>query len=158
MKSQIYALLHHITLNDIDICLITETLIQTDQDLQILDANISGLGYKFIDRHRENQPGGGIACIYKGHVDIRIYTKDNAYTSYKYLTVKLMIKSKLHWICTIYRSTILQQTSYTSIHFHGWISWPCITSSVSNWQPSNSWQYKHPLEYLCRFIIPLCNF
>ena len=40
MKSKINALLHHITLNDIDICLITETWIQTDQDLQILDANI----------------------------------------------------------------------------------------------------------------------
>ena len=43
MKSKIDALPHHITLNDIDICLITETWIQTDQDLQILDANIKSL-------------------------------------------------------------------------------------------------------------------
>ena len=95
MKSKVDALLHHIILNDIDICLIMETWIQTDQDLQILDANISGLGYKIIDKCRENKPGGGIACIYKGHLDIRMYTKDNAYTSFASLTVKLMIKSKL---------------------------------------------------------------
>ena len=92
MKSKIDALLHHITLNDIDICLITETWIETDQDLQILDANISGLGHKVIDKSRENKPGGGISCIYKGHLDFRIYTKDNTYTSFECLTVKLMIK------------------------------------------------------------------
>ena len=103
IKSKIDALLHHITLNDIDICLITETWIQTDQDLQILNANISGLGYKVTDKCRENQPGGGIACIYKGYLDSRIYTKDNAYTSFECLTVKLMIKSKFNLISTIYR-------------------------------------------------------
>ena len=103
MKSKIDALLHHITLNDIDICLITETWIQTDEDLQILDANISGLGYKVINKCRENKPGGGIACTYKGHLDFRIYMKDNTYTSFECLTVKLMIKSKCHWISTIYR-------------------------------------------------------
>ena len=85
MKSTIDALLHHIILNDIDICLIMETWIQTDQDLQILDANISGLGYKIIDKHRENKPGGGITCIYKGDLDIRMYTKDNTYTSLRVL-------------------------------------------------------------------------
>ena len=103
MKGKIDALLHHITLNDIDICLVTETWIQTDHELQILDANISRLGYKVIDKCRENKPGGGIACIYKGHLDIRMYTKDNTYTSFENLTVKRMIKSKLHWISTIHR-------------------------------------------------------
>ena len=103
IKSKIDALLHHITLNKIDIWLITETWIQTDQDLQILYANISGLGYKVIDKCRENQQEGGIACIYKEHLDIRVYTKDNAYTSFECLTVKLMIKSKFHWISIIYR-------------------------------------------------------
>ena len=55
MKGKIDTLLHHITLNDIDICLITETWIKTDHDLQILDANISGLGYKIINKHREKK-------------------------------------------------------------------------------------------------------
>ena len=45
----------------------------------------------------------GVACIYKEHLDIRTYTKDNAYTSFECLTIKLMIKLKLHWISTIYR-------------------------------------------------------
>ena len=49
------ALLHHITLNDIDACFITETWINTDHDLQLLKINISGLGYKMINKHRENQ-------------------------------------------------------------------------------------------------------
>ena len=103
MKGKIDTLLHHITLNDIDIYLIIEIWIQTDHYLQILDANISGLGYKIINKCRENKPGGGIACIYKGHFDIRMHTKDNTYISFESLTVKLMIKSKLHWISTIYR-------------------------------------------------------
>ena len=102
IKSKIDTLLHHINLNDIDICFITETGIHTDQDLQILEANISGLGYKIIDKHRENQSGGDVACIYKGHLDIRTCTKDNAYTSFECLTIKHMAKSKLHWIFTIY--------------------------------------------------------
>ena len=66
IKSKLDALLHHITLNDIDICFITETWINTDHDLQLLEANISGLGYKIINKCRENQSGGGVACIYKG--------------------------------------------------------------------------------------------
>ena len=103
IKGKIDTLLHHITLNDIDICLITETWIQTDHDLQILDANISGLGYKIINKCRENKPGGGIACIYKGYLDIRMHTECRTYTSFESLIVKLMIKSKLHWISTIYR-------------------------------------------------------
>ena len=47
-------LLHHITLNDIDICFITETWINTDHDLQLPEANISGQEYKIINKHREN--------------------------------------------------------------------------------------------------------
>ena len=54
MKSKIYTLLHHITLNDIDVCFITDTWIHTDQDQKILEAIISGLGYKIIDKCREN--------------------------------------------------------------------------------------------------------
>ena len=54
IKSKTDALLHHITINDIDICFITETWIQTDQNLQILDASISGLGYKVIDKQRKS--------------------------------------------------------------------------------------------------------
>ena len=83
IKSKIDALLHHITLNDIDICFITETWIHTDQDLQILEAYISELGYKIIDKCRENQSGGGVAYIFEGHLDIRTCTKDNPYTSYE---------------------------------------------------------------------------
>lgn len=103
IKSRIDAPFHHINLNYIDICFITETWIHTDQDLQILEANISGLGYKSIDKCRENQSVGYVACIYKGHLDIRTCMKDNAYTSFECLTIKLMVKSKLHWISPIYR-------------------------------------------------------
>ena len=46
-----YALHHHIDLNDTDICFITETWINTDHDLQLLTANISGLGYKIINKY-----------------------------------------------------------------------------------------------------------
>ena len=47
---------HHITLNDIDICFITETWINIDHDLQLLEANISGLGYKLsINIEKINQ-------------------------------------------------------------------------------------------------------
>ena len=103
IKSKLDALLHHITLNEVSIFFITEAWINTDHDLQLLEANISGLGYKIINTNRENQPGGGVACIYKGHLDIQTCTKDNTYTSLECLIIKCMVKSKLHWICMIYR-------------------------------------------------------
>ena len=83
IKCKLDVLLNNITLNDIDLCFITETWINTDHDLQLLEANISGLGYKIINKYRENQSGGGVACIYKGHLDIQTYTKDNRYTSFE---------------------------------------------------------------------------
>ena len=103
IKFMLDALLYHITLNDIDICFIAETWINTDRDLQILEANISGLGYKIINKCRENQSGGGVACIYIGHLDIQTCTKDSTYMSLECLTIKLMVKSELNWISIIYR-------------------------------------------------------
>ena len=103
IKSKLDAFLHHITLNEIDICFITETWIKTDHDLQVCETNISGLGDKIINKCRENQSGGGVTCIYKGHLDIQTCTKDNTYISFECLTIKLMVKSKLHWISIIYR-------------------------------------------------------
>ena len=84
-------------------CFITETRINTDHDLQLLQANISGLGYKIINKCRENKSGGGVACIYKGYLDIQTCIKDNTYTSFECLAIKLMVESKLHWISIIYR-------------------------------------------------------
>ena len=94
-----------LTLNDIDIWFITETWINIDHDLQLPEAATSqDWGYKIINKHRENQSGGGVACIYKGHFDIQTYTKDITCTSFECLTIKLMVKSKLHCISTMYRS------------------------------------------------------
>ena len=46
IKSKLDALLHHNALNDIDMCFITETWNNTDHDLQLIETNITGLGYK----------------------------------------------------------------------------------------------------------------
>ena len=126
--------------------LLLKLWINTDHDLQLLEANISGLGYKITNKCRENQSGEGVACIYKGHLDIQTCTKDNTYTSFECLSSKFMVKSKLHWISIIYRPPIFQQTSYTNIYLHWWIPRPFITSPVSNWQPNNSWWYKYSME------------
>ena len=95
INSKFDALLHHITLNDIDTCFITEKWISNDHD-HLLEADISGLGYKIINKYRENQSVGGVACTYKGHLDIQTHTKDNTNNSFEYLTFKLMVKLKLH--------------------------------------------------------------
>ena len=44
-------------------CFITETWTNTDHGLQLTEANITGPGYKIINKYRENQSGGGAACI-----------------------------------------------------------------------------------------------
>ena len=54
IKSKLDALLHHIMLNDINMCFITETLINTDNNLQLIEADITGVGYKIINEHRES--------------------------------------------------------------------------------------------------------
>ena len=103
IKSKLDAPLHHITLNDIDICFITETWINTDNDLQLLEANISGLEYRIINKHRENQSGGGVACIYKGHLNIQMYTMDNTYTFFWMFNNQTYGKMKTSLDSIIYR-------------------------------------------------------
>ena len=83
IKSKLDALLHHITLNDINICFITENWINIDFDLQLIEAKTTGLQYKIINKHRENQPGGGIVCIYKRHLDTETCTEGDTYTSFE---------------------------------------------------------------------------
>ena len=77
--------------------------LKLDHDLQLIEANITGLGYKIVNEHRENQLGGGVTCIYKRHMDIQTCTAEDTYTSFESQTMKLKVKSKLHWISTTYR-------------------------------------------------------
>ena len=68
-------------LNDVNMCFNTEMQINTDHDLQLIEVYITGVGYKIINKHRENQSGGSVACIYKRHLNIQTCTEEDIYTS-----------------------------------------------------------------------------
>ena len=64
---------------------------------------------------RENQRGGGIAIIYKPHLQVKKVIFNN-YTSFELLTIILNISTKLYLFSTIYRApySTKQLTTSTS--------------------------------------------
>ena len=102
-KSKLDALLYHMMPNDIFMWFITKTWINTDHNLQLIEADITGLGYVILNKHKDNQSGEGVVCIYKMYWDIQTCTEEDTLTSFESQTIKLKVKSKLHWISTIYR-------------------------------------------------------
>ena len=62
-------------------------------------------------------------------------TEKDTYTSFESQTIKLKVKSKIHWISVIYRLLYSQKHN----HFHSLISKPSVKSSMPNRQPDNNW-------------------
>ena len=146
IKSKLDGLLHHAMLNDTDMCFISETWIDNDHNLWLHEAKITGPGYKVINKHEENWSGGGAVCMYKRQLYIQTCTEEDIYISLESQTLKLKIKSKLHWISTVYMIAIFQDTSNINIYLHWWISGPSILSSMPNRLPNNNWWNKYSLK------------
>ena len=75
LKPKLDMLIHHMQLNNLDICFITESRTQcgNEPDYQYIRANLDTAGYNIIINSRENRMGGGIAVIHRPHLHIKKY-------------------------------------------------------------------------------------
>ena len=102
LKPKIDVILHYILEHKVDICFITETWISKNEDLQYIKANLKMQGYHILSCERENQKGGGLACIYNENLKMKA-PKSQRYESFELLTVQVNIKSKTNIFSLIYR-------------------------------------------------------
>ena len=67
IKPKLDMLIHHMQLNNLDMCFLTETWTQcgNEPDYQYIKANLETVGYNIMMHSRENRKGGGIAVIYR---------------------------------------------------------------------------------------------
>ena len=84
IKPKLDMLIHHMQLNNLDICFITETWTQcrNELDYQYIRANVDTAGYNIMIHSRENRKGGGIAVIYRPHLHVKKYSF-NEHTSFE---------------------------------------------------------------------------
>ena len=92
LKPKLEMLIHHMQLNNPDICFITETWTQygNEPEYQYIRANLDTARYNIIILSRENRKGGGIAVIYRPHLHIKKLSF-NEHTSFEAITINLNI-------------------------------------------------------------------
>ena len=73
IKPKLDMLIHHMQLNNLDMCFITETWTQcgNEPDYQYIKINLDTAGYNIMMHSRENRRGGGSAVIYRSHLHVR---------------------------------------------------------------------------------------
>ena len=105
IKSKLDALLYNIVLNDIDICFISETWINTDHYLLLLEANISG---------QDKKSSINVEKINQEEV-LHVYTKDTwIFKLFCYLPI-----SNLSFISkSIEKTALLQLSTYLRIKIY----------------------------------------
>ena len=103
IKPKLDMLIHHMQLNNLDICFITGTWIQCGNkpDYQYIKANLDTAGYNIMMHGRENRKGG-IAVIYRSHLHVKKYSF-NEHTSFEAI-INLNIITKSYLLSTIYRA------------------------------------------------------
>ena len=72
LKPKLDMLIHYMQVNNIDMGFVTETWTQygNEPKYQYIKANLDTAGYNILIQNRENQRGGGIAVIYKSHLQV----------------------------------------------------------------------------------------
>ena len=105
LKSKLDMLIHHMQLNNNDVCFVMETWTQhgNKPKYQYIKANLDEAGYKILIQSRENRKEGGIVVIYKSHLHVKKLSFKE-YTSFEALKVKLDITTKSYFFSTIYRA------------------------------------------------------
>ena len=105
IKPKLDMLIHHMQLNNLDMCFITETWTQcgNEPDYQYIKANLDTAGYNIMIHSRENRKGGGITVIYRPHVHVKKYSF-NEHTSFEAITINLNITTKSYLLSSIYRA------------------------------------------------------
>ena len=118
LKPKLDMLMHHMQLNNINMCFVTEILTQygNEPEYQYIMANLDTAGYNILIQSRENRKGGGITVVYKSHLQVKKLSF-NEYTSFESLTINLNISTKLYLFSAIYRTPYSTQQPITMLTF-----------------------------------------
>ena len=54
--------------HDLDIYLFAESWLKEDDDVEI--GELQGKHFRYLSIPRESRPGGGVACLFKAHINI----------------------------------------------------------------------------------------
>ena len=118
LKPKLDMLIHHMQVSNMDMVFVTETWTEDDNksEHQYIKANFNTAGYNMLIQSRENQRGGGIAIIYKSHLQVKKLIFNN-YMSFESLTIILNISTKSYLFSTIYRAAYSKKQPTTIITF-----------------------------------------
>ena len=118
LKPRLDMLIHHMQVSNIDIVFVTETWTEdgNDSEHQYIKANFNTAGYNMLIQSRVNQRGGGIAIIYKSHLQVKKLIFNN-YMSFESLSIILNISTKSYLFSTIYRPPYPKRQPTTMLTF-----------------------------------------
>ena len=118
LKPKLDMLIHHMQLNNLDICFIAETWTQcgNELDYHYIRANLDTAGYNIIIHSRENKRREGIAVIHRPHLHIKKLSF-NEKRSFEAITINLNITTKSYLLSTIYRAPYSVKQQVTMLTF-----------------------------------------
>ena len=118
VKPKLDMLIHHMQVSNIDIVFVTETWTEdgNDSEHQYIKANFNTAGYNMLIQSRENQREGGIAIIYKSHLQVKKLIFNN-YMSFESLSIILNISTQSFLFLTIYRAPYSKRQLTTILTF-----------------------------------------
>ena len=118
LKPKLDMLIHHMQINNIDMGFVTETWTQygNEPKYQYIKANLDTAGYNILIQSRENWRGGGIAVIYKSHLQVKKLSFIE-YTSFESLTINLNISTKSYLFLTTCRTPCSTKQLITMLTF-----------------------------------------
>ena len=118
LKLKLDMLIHHMQVSNMDIVFVTETWTQygNESECQYIKANLNTAGYNIFIQSRENQRGGGIAVIYKSHLQVKKLSFIE-YSSFELLTIILNVSTKSYLFLTIYRTPYSTKQPITMLTF-----------------------------------------
>ncbi len=94
-------LVQYIIEHDIDVFIITETWLKTDDDMKIAELKPSGYAFEHVPR--ENRRGGGIAIVYKSSIRLKKFEQIFTTNSLEYMEVMLSLGNSNMRLVAVYR-------------------------------------------------------
>ncbi|XP_071504088.1 uncharacterized protein [Diadema antillarum] len=87
--------------NKFDVVSVCETWLSTDDDAVI--AELSPRGYTFKHIPRIGKRGGGVGFLYRSHLNVKVHTQVNNFTSFEMMQMDVIENSKSMHLVVIYR-------------------------------------------------------
>ena len=118
LKPKLDMHIHHMQVSNMDLVFVTETWTEdgNDSEHQYIKANFNTAGYNMLIQSRVNRRGGGIAIIYKTHLQVKKLIFNN-YMSFESLSIILNISTKSYLFSTIYRAPYSKRQPTTMLTF-----------------------------------------